>query len=45
MSEIVTLYKKEYLVGYLDEDIQPLLEMVLENYHSGRNMAKHSDDI
>ena len=45
MSEIVTLYKKEYLVGYLNEDIQPLLQMVLDNYHSGRNMAKDSDDI
>lgn len=45
MSEIVTLYKKEYLVGYLDEDIQPLLQMVLDNYNSGRNMAKTPDDI
>ena len=45
MSEIVTLYKKEYLVGYLNEDIQPLLEMVLLNYNQGRNMAKTPDDI
>lgn len=45
MSEIVTLYKKEYLVGYLEEDIQPLLLMVLKNYNEGRNMAKSSDDI
>ena len=45
MSEIVTLYKKEYLVGYLDEDIQPLLDMIMDNYHQGRKMAKTSDDI
>ena len=45
MSETVTLYKKEYLVGYLDEDIQPLLDMILDNYNQGRNMAKDSDDI
>jgi hypothetical protein len=45
MSKIITLYKKEYLVGYLEEDIQPLLEMILENYNSGRNMSKSTDDI
>ena len=45
MAEVVTLYKKEYLVGHLDEDLNPLVEMILENYHRGRNMAKESDDI
>lgn len=45
MSEIVTLYKKEYLVGYLNEDIQPLLDMILDNYYQGRRMARTSDDI
>ena len=45
MAEVVTLYKKEYLVGHLDEDLNPLVEMILENYHKGRNMAKESDDI
>jgi hypothetical protein len=45
MAEVVTLYKKEYLVGHLDEDLNPLVEMILENYHRGRNMARESDDI
>ena len=45
MSGIVTLYKKEYLVGHLDEDLQPLVEMILDNYSEGRNMAKDTDDI
>lgn len=45
MGEIVTLYKKEYLVGHLDEDLQPLVEMILDNYNKGRNMAGESDDI
>ena len=33
------------MVGYLNEDIQPLLDMILDNYHKGRNMAKNTDDI
>jgi hypothetical protein len=45
MGEIVTLYKKEYLVGHLDEDLQPLVEMILNNYNQGRNMAGDTDDI
>lgn len=45
MGEIVTLYKKEYLVGHLDEDLQPLVEMILDNYNKGRNMAGDTDDI
>jgi hypothetical protein len=40
MSEKVTLSKTEYLVGYLEEDIQPLLDMIMKNYNLGRNMDK-----
>jgi hypothetical protein len=45
MSEIVTLYSKQYLVGHLDEDLTPLVEMILQNYSEGRHMAKEADDI
>lgn len=39
MADIVTLTKTEYLVGYLEEDMQSLVDMVMSNYHEGRNMA------
>lgn len=39
MTEIVTLTKTEYLFGYLEEDMQPLIDMILANYTEGRNMA------
>lgn len=45
MAEKVTLYKKEYLVGYLNEDLSELKGMILDNYHKGRNIAHWEDDI
>ena len=39
MAEVVTLTKCEYLVGELEEDLQPLVDMVMRNYTEGRNMA------
>jgi hypothetical protein len=45
MTEVVTLTKTEYLVGYLDEDIQPLVDMIMKNYHEGRNMANEVTHI
>lgn len=40
MAEVFTLTKTEYLIGYLEEDMQPLIDMIMSNYHEGRNMAK-----
>jgi hypothetical protein len=45
MAEIVTLTKSEYLVGDLNEDLQPLIDMVMRNYNEGRNMAQDEEDI
>ena len=45
MAEVVTLTKSEYLVGELNEDLQPLVDMVMRNYAEGRNMARDADDI
>lgn len=45
MSEVVTLYKREVLVGHFDEDLQELTAMIMHNYHQGRFMATDEDDI
>ena len=45
MAEVVTLTKCEYLVGELEEDLQPLVDMVMRNYEQGRNMAQDPEDI
>ena len=45
MTEVVTLTKCEYLVGELNEDLQPLVDMVMRNYTEGRNMAEDPEDI
>jgi hypothetical protein len=45
MSEVVTLYTKQFLKGHINEDLKPLVDMILENYYNGRNMAKEPDDI
>ena len=45
MTEVVTLTKCEYLVGELEEDLQPLIDMVMRNYEQGRNMAQDAEDI
>jgi len=45
MAEVVTLTKCEYLVGELNEDLQPLVDMVMRNYTEGRNMAQDPEDI
>jgi hypothetical protein len=45
MTEVVTLYTKQFLTGHIDEDLKPFVDMILENYNSGRNMAKDPDDI
>jgi hypothetical protein len=45
MAEVVTLTKCEYLVGELEEDLQPLVDMVMRNYTEGRNMAEDPEDI
>ncbi len=45
MAERVTLYKAEYLVGSLNEDLSELEAMILRNYNEGRNIAHWADDI
>jgi hypothetical protein len=45
MAERVTLYKAEYLVGSLNEDLSDLEAMILRNYNEGRNIAHWADDI
>jgi len=45
MTEVVTLTKCEYLVGELNEDLQPLVDMVMRNYTDGRNMSQAAEDI
>lgn len=45
MSEVVTLTKCEYLTGDLDEDLKPLIDMVMRNYHEGRSMTNDEEDI
>jgi hypothetical protein len=45
MTEVVTLTKCEYLVGELNEDLQPLVDMVMRNYNQGRNMSQEAEDI
>lgn len=45
MSEVKILSKCEYLVGYLNEDVQPLIDMVLANYYEGRNMSSNEHSI
>lgn len=45
MADRVTLYKAEYLVGSLNEDLSELEAMILRNYNEGRNIAHWADDI
>ena len=45
MAEIVTLTKTEYLIGQLDEDPNPIIDMILSNYNEGRNMSKDITNI
>jgi hypothetical protein len=41
MAEVKILTKNEYLVGHLNEDVQPLVDMVLEKYHEGKKFYEH----
>jgi len=45
MGEIITLTKTEYLIGHLDEDPNPIIDMILSNYNEGRNMSKDITNI
>jgi hypothetical protein len=45
MAEIITLTKTEYLIGQLDEDPNPIIDMILSNYNEGRNMSKDITNI
>lgn len=45
MADRVTLYKREYLVGFLNEDLSELEAMIMRNYNEGRNIAHWEDDI
>ena len=45
MSKVVTLTKTEYLIGHLQEDLNPLVEMILSNHKEGRNMSKDITNI
>lgn len=45
MAERVTLFKQEYLVGSLNEDLSELEAMIMRNYEQGRNIAPWADDI
>ncbi len=45
MADRVTLYKAEYLIGSLNEDLSELEAMIMRNYNEGRNIAHWADDI
>lgn len=45
MTERITLFLQEYLVGSLNEDLSELEAMILQNYNQGRNIAPWADDI
>ena len=45
MADRITLFKQEYLVGFLNEDLSELKAMILDNYNKGRNIAHWADDI
>ena len=39
MSEKITLFKQEYLVGFLNEDLLGLSAMIMNNYYNNKFMA------
>lgn len=45
MAQRVPLFVRDYLEGFLNEDLPPLADMVMRNYDEGRFMAKDEDDI
>jgi hypothetical protein len=45
MSEKITLFKQEYLVGFLNEDLLGLSAMIMNNYYNNKFMADGDDDI
>jgi|TARA_R110001606_G_scaffold135304_7_gene272322 hypothetical protein len=45
MAEKITLFKQEYLVGFLNEDLLGLSAMIMNNYHSNKFMAEDDDHI
>jgi hypothetical protein len=45
MTEKITLFKQEYLVGFLNEDLLGLSAMIMNNYHHSNFMAEDDDHI